>query len=114
MKLCANNPSEWVLGVSKGPMARGGMQGGGKEKRRYLERESGKVLVVWWCGGGTRGFVDVDAWQCMPLHGAGMIRSPVPPEWRVPHGSVDRPKTTNSVLLQATGAPVRVLSPDTA
>jgi hypothetical protein len=23
MKLCANNPSEWVLGVSKGPMAKG-------------------------------------------------------------------------------------------
>jgi hypothetical protein len=41
----------------------GGMQGGGKEKRRYLERESGKVLVEWWCGGVVVALVDSWMWM---------------------------------------------------
>jgi hypothetical protein len=32
MKLCANNPSEWVLGVSKGPMAKGECKEEGERK----------------------------------------------------------------------------------
>jgi len=51
MELCANNPSEWVLGVtSNGPMAKGVCKEGKRKeenlKRRNLERESGKVLLV--------------------------------------------------------------------
>ena len=103
MEFCANNPSEWVLGVtSNGPMAKGVCKEGKRKeenlKRRNLERESGKVLLV----------AFVDSW----MRGSAWCRhDPQPARVACSTLSVDRPKTTNSVLPPGNMKVLRVLTP---